>query len=719
MKSKIISISVLMVLIINAVTISIAYEDRNSKSEIIEIKKVFSEPHFNENGRYLMAKIDNIDSYIAEAGRPLLPFEPIKITFPLGTKIGKIDVFHSPVKEIRLNRKIVPAIPFPMNMKNEDHKMKEDESIYNSFSSYPEKWFSYSLGGGIENGKHVTILNLYVYPMKYVPKENIVQYVENIKIRMEVFPKSTFVSNEEYDLLVLSPEEFADELSPLIEHKNNNNVSSILVTLNNIPMNGRDKQEDIKYYIKDAIEKWGIRYVMLVGGKDEFPVRYTHITYAYGNEIIDDEVFVSDLYYADIYDENEEFSSWDTNNNDLFGEYDWQNTGSTDDVDLYPDVYVGRLACVDENEVRTAVEKIIRYENMKAYGEPWFSNVVVIGGDTSPNDDEDIDEGEYIGQKILDTMEGYNGIKIWASNNEVKYASNINSAIENGAGFVSFSGHGTPTSWATHPHNKEGWIPYGGYKNSNIEALTNSEKLPIVIIDACSNSKFDEISNCFGWTFVSNENGGAIATIGNSALSWGYSGSYTIRGLSGFMELGAFKSYKNGAKTFGEIWGETVNSYLNQVGARRALDYKTVEEWQAFGDPSLQISSPSLPPNKPDKPEGTTSGKKGIEYSFTTSATDPDGDDIYYLFDWGDGSVTDWLGPYKSGEKVNASHSWDKRGTYEIKVKAKDEYGSQSEWSEPLEIKIKFTFNSLLNKISEIFGGIIYMFLRNLIYGLK
>lgn len=717
MKSKVISTVVLGFVLINAVAISIAHE--NSGVKIIEMEEIFSNPHFTENGEYLMAKMDGTDSYMAEVGRPLIPFKTVKMTFPLGTKIGKIDVFHSEEKEIELNKKIMPAFPIPLNMKSNDYKIKEDESIYSSFSPYPEEWFSYSLGGGIEDGKHVTILNLYIYPIKYIPKENVVRYVERIKIKMKVFPQSILMPQNEYDLLVLSPEEFSDELSPLIEHKNNNNISSILVTLNNIPMNGRDKQEDIKYYIKDAIENWGVRYVLLVGGENKFPVRYAHVTYAYGNEIIDDEVFVSDLYYADIYDGNGEFSTWDTNNNDLFGEYDWQNTGSTDDVDLYPDVYIGRLACVDENEVRIAVEKIIKYENMRAYGEPWFSNVVVVGGDTSPNDDEGIDEGEYIGEKILETMEGFNGIKIWASNNEVKYASNINSAIENGAGFVSFSGHGSPTSWATHLHNKEGWVPYGGYKNSNIEALANSEKLPIVIIDACSNSKFDEISNCFGWTFITNENGGAIATIGNSALSWGYVGSYTIKGLSGFMELNAFNSYKNGAKTFGEIWGDTISNYLSKVGARYALDYKTVEEWQAFGDPSLQISSPSLPPNKPDKPDGITSGKRGIEYSFTTSATDPEGDNIYYLFDWGDGTTTDWLGPYKSGEKVNASHSWERRGSYEIRVKAKDEYGGQSEWSDPLEIKIKFTFNPLLNKISEIFGDIIYILLRNLIYGLR
>ena len=56
------------------------------------------------------------------------------------------------------------------------------------------------------------------------------------------------------------------------------------------------------------------------------------------------------------------------------------------------------------------------------------------------------------------------------------------------------------------------------------------------------------------------------------------------------------------------------------------------------------------------------------------------GDDVYYLFHWGDGTDSGWLGPYPSGTQQSASHTWDEEGDYRIKVKAKDENGADSVW---------------------------------------
>jgi len=80
-------------------------------------------------------------------------------------------------------------------------------------------------------------------------------------------------------------------------------------------------------------------------------------------------------------------------------------------VHIYPDVYLGRLACRDSNEVAACINKIITYETNEAYTKDWFTNFVVIGGDTSPHDDENIDEGEYVNQAIIDIMDDhrYNG----------------------------------------------------------------------------------------------------------------------------------------------------------------------------------------------------------------------------------------------------------------------------------------------------------------------
>lgn len=89
-------------------------------------------------------------------------------------------------------------------------------------------------------------------------------------------------------------------------------------------------------------------------------------------------------------------------------------------------------------------------------------------------------------------------------------------------------------------------------------------------------------------------------------------------------------------------------------------------------------------PSKPSTPSGPTSGKVGNEYPYKTATADPQGDKVFYLWDWGDGIQSGWLGPYDSGDSIVTSHKWGKRGIYNIKVKAKDIYGAESPWSDPL-----------------------------------
>ena len=77
---------------------------------------------------------------------------------------------------------------------------------------------------------------------------------------------------------------------------------------------------------------------------------------------------------------------------------------------------------------------------------------------------------------------------------------------------------------------------------------------------------------------------------------------------------------------------------------------------------------------------GRAQGKAGeaLEYGFITS--DPENHDVYYYVEWGDDTVEDWIGPYESNEEASFTHSWQQTGTYTIRAKAKDMYGSESEW---------------------------------------
>jgi hypothetical protein len=108
------------------------------------------------------------------------------------------------------------------------------------------------------------------------------------------------------------------------------------------------------------------------------------------------------------------------------------------------------------------------------------------------------------------------------------------------------------------------------------------------------------------------------------------------------------------------------------------------------------------PPETPAAPSGPSSGFPGGLYSFTAVTTDPDGDDLSYTFDWGDGTTSSWLGPVPSGSPINGSHFWVGTGTVDIRVKAKDTLGAESSWSEPH----KFTLTDVV-EIGTITGGLL------------
>jgi len=94
------------------------------------------------------------------------------------------------------------------------------------------------------------------------------------------------------------------------------------------------------------------------------------------------------------------------------------------------------------------------------------------------------------------------------------------------------------------------------------------------------------------------------------------------------------------------------------------------------------------PPDIPSQPSGQTFGTIGATYLYSTSTTDPDGDDIEYQFDWGDGEMTS-IGWCPSSTTVSVSYSWDSPGTYYVKVRAKDVFGVWSDWSSSLEVFMK------------------------------
>ena len=301
-------------------------------------------------------------------------------------------------------------------------------------------------------------------------------------ISVKIDTKNKPLIFDEYDMVIITKLEYLEIIQPLINHKNSIGILTYAYSTDQMynEFEGRDNPEKIKYFIKNAIETYNISYVLLIGDHLDIPSRYTHVFFdePFDYPTPDEWIFTSDFYYSDIYNNEGSFSNWDTNDNNVFAEYHWN--GNTDNIDLNPDVYVGRLACINQLQVETCVNKIINYETQKSWSKDWFTNLVLISGDGIPFDSESIDESEYLQEIIIDIMDGFIPNRVWASNGGLNDAYNINDAINNGAGFVFFNGHGNHDLWATYLHNTNIMVPPGAYRTYHINELNNNYKLPIV-----------------------------------------------------------------------------------------------------------------------------------------------------------------------------------------------------------------------------------------------
>jgi PKD repeat protein len=94
------------------------------------------------------------------------------------------------------------------------------------------------------------------------------------------------------------------------------------------------------------------------------------------------------------------------------------------------------------------------------------------------------------------------------------------------------------------------------------------------------------------------------------------------------------------------------------------------------------------PPEPPIKPSAPIFIETGVEYEFTSSTVDIDGDQIRYKFDWGDGNMSEWSDFIPSNTSVKITNSWIALGTYKVKVLAQDEKGLNSSWSPPLNVTV-------------------------------
>lgn len=631
---KIIPILIIGVLIISSLG-AVAISDNDPKV-LYKMESIsISESILEENNEFVLVDFEESTSKLMETGNPIIPVITKVYTFPAGTKINNVKVNYDQEKLV-LDKKIQPS-PRPLPMSDtiiipESEIYVQNDDVYLSEELYPSEPYIVNMGAGLKDNEHVIYLTIRCNS-QYSPALNFIEMPKNIDIQVEyILPEKPLFTADEYDMLIITDESFVSNLQPLVDHKNDNGIKTILETVQDIypAYDGRDDSEDIKLRIKDAIEELGIDYVLIAGGRQGQTINW----YVPSRRTMNDDGwetgYESDLYYADIYKydgENLTFEDWDSNENGVFAEFKGIRR---DTMDYYPDVTVGRLPIRTATEADTIVNKIIDYENNA--DDSWFKTAVVISGDTFPPSRGGSPgwwEGELETGKTVTALEniGFTMNKLWLSiPGAFEGREDVQAAFNAGAGFVHFAGHSNPASWGNHPPDDEDHVFIDGFKMWDGPKINNEGQLPVVMFGGCHSGQFNvtlyhiitgmQKYGVLGFWFMSpfryayyewvprdissqlvmDPTGGAIASMGNTGLGYGYVNEGWDSGLGGWIEPRFFEVYAN--KTIneedtilGQIHDQAIVDYINIIGAVNTdqIDRKTIEEWALIGDPSLRI----------------------------------------------------------------------------------------------------------------------------------
>ena len=167
-----------------------------------------------------------------------------------------------------------------------------------------------------------------------------------------------------------------------------------------------------------------------------------------------------------------------------------------------------------------------------------------------------------------------------------------------------------------------------------------------------------------------------------------------------FVELYGYKQYWN--PTGQETWSKTLTLEKKTYKIGVQANFRLVMNMPAGthsccsggylgnwnGDDLVaKITWPNQAPNKPEIISGTRNGEIRNQYKYTAVGTDIESDNLYYKWDFGDGSSQYWTKyTLPSGDEGNGWQNFNEEGTYNIRVKTKDTYGTESEWSDPYTV---------------------------------
>ncbi|MFW9823389.1 MAG: C25 family cysteine peptidase [Candidatus Thorarchaeota archaeon] len=408
--------------------------------------------------------------------------------------------------------------------------------------------------------------------------------------------------NPKIEMLIISPNktDFINALQPLMDWKNEKGVKTI--TLSNFSLyGGKDDAEKVRNMIKTYYEQEDIRWVLLAGDAQEdlIPIRkvYNPDVFRWGGgrtETIPGENYKpTDFYYADLN------GTWDSDEDNDWGEAPQDNTHYLDEISWIPEVYVGRFPANDANELEIMVNKTIKYEKSPNIGD-WM-NKMLLGGGVSSWSVSGQDSGEYESALTNYIIQNYAQSKINYTHlireSENLTRSNLKNYFNNGYSTVIFAGHGSYNTYYIDPSTV-------GFTTSDA-ALTSNDFMPsLVYLDACSTSSFDANDDNIGETLIKKIDSGAIGVIGGLRVTWYFEDDIKLEKLNrGNAKLFWEEFYQQEKHQQGRALYDSKVSYINSDYYNKSfgstnLDFerKNILTYNLLGDPEVDVYT-----NKPQQ----------------------------------------------------------------------------------------------------------------------
>lgn len=684
---------------------------------------------------------------LSTPGEPNIPSKIFAIAIPPGAEM--VDVVYDAGKGViipgayDISPALLPQVmdgenPFPSGM---DIDMFEEtfNSIYSSDDLYPAEVVEF-----VRTAKYrkYDLIDVRVTPITYRPLSGQLVYhpditvhvkysmpekeyevmvdhtIRNEQIAKEIivnydqiqnwYPMNNVASKGVHDFVIITLDSLESVVTFLVNWETEKGRTAKVVTTSWIDLNyeGYDLAEKMRNFLREKYptEEWGIEDVLIVGHRDDIPMRRTWQEIAPGYEKPE-----TDFYYAEL--SLPDNQSWDVDGDHKYGE-------NSDPIDFYAEVNVGRIPWSDFETVQHICEKSVAYEQNN---DPSFKNNILL---LAAFIDDNTDGATFMEYTVDSTIHPWmaHWIKARLYDQDSSYPKdyvlnhlNVLSVWSQGKfAFVSWHAHGNP-------YGSGNFISVDDcqYLNDNYPAIISAA--------SCSNSDTDYPN--IGQAMMKQ---GAVGFLGaNKATPYRSEWDDPNDGSDQSFKYFFISSVTSGEYTQGQAHQYAIREMYSK-GLWDLLKYETFVHGSLWGNPDLGMDpvNENDPPETPFRPNGPTSGKIYREHTFTTSTIDPDENDIYYLFDWGDGYDSGWIGPYISGENAEASNTWSEQGNYEIKVIAQDINGAMSEWSDPLVVsmpKNKQSINPLflqfLDKFLERFPMLLLFlqtqYFNELIYNLE